>query len=179
MRRLLFPAALPLLLMMLFAGDAGAQAVPLSGKALEKQIHKKILSLPYYDVFDIITFEVVGDTVVLSGKVLEPSTRTSAARAVKSINGAGVVVNEIEVLPLSSFDNGIRRQAINLISNTAAIGRYIAGPMPDMRIIVENGRITLEGAIANRADESLMKIKLRQIFGVFDVKSNLKIKSEM
>src|SRR5205085_8148424 len=38
-------------------------------KSIEQQVHSRILKLPYYEVFDVIKFSVIGATVTLSGKV--------------------------------------------------------------------------------------------------------------
>ena len=49
-----------------------------------------------------------GNEVVLSGHVTRPTLKTDAERVVSRIEGVTKVVNNIEVLPLSPFDDQIR-----------------------------------------------------------------------
>src|SRR5262245_27814543 len=83
-----------------------------------ERIRKELVTLPYYGVFDNISFSFDGDTVTLSGKVVRPTTRSDAARRVAKLRGVERVVNNIEVLPLSSFDNSLRARAYNQIFRT-------------------------------------------------------------
>src|SRR6186997_1989821 len=92
----------------LFAFDAKAQTVGGSQRTLEQKIFKKLIGLPYYGVFDNIKFEVNGGTVTLSGKVISLGVKKSAERAVKDIEGVTEVINNIENLSPSPYDNRIR-----------------------------------------------------------------------
>jgi len=88
-----------------------ASSDPKPAKTVEQQIFSKLLGLPRYGVFDLITYHVKGDTVVLGGKVITLGTKRAAASAVKRIPGISNVVNNIEELPPSPYDDRIRRQA--------------------------------------------------------------------
>lgn len=144
--------------------------------AMEQQIFKKINSLPYYGVFDHITFEVNGGTVILDGKVASLGTKSSAAKAVKKVPGVTKVVNNIDQLPPSGMDNRIRRRALQTFAN-AGLYRYFWENDPQVRIIVEGSRITLEGYVANRGDYNRLNIYANGISGVFSVTNNLIIDS--
>src|SRR5438445_11133318 len=117
-----------------------------SDKSIAQQVNHQIRMLPYYGVFDHITYQVNGSTVILSGKVHSLGTKRDAGAAVKRIAGITRVVNNIDELPPSSFDDQIRRQALSTFANKG-LGRYFWEVNPDVRIIVENGRITLEGYV--------------------------------
>ena len=147
---------------------------------IEKDVRKEILMLPYYDVFDAISFKVDGDTVYLYGKVNEPITKSQAERYVKDVKGVSEVVNNIEVLPPSSFDNQIRWGIVREFDRRGgSIYRYLQGTNPSMRIIVDGGHVSLEGFVANRSDANLANILANGVFGVFSVKNNLIIESEL
>ncbi len=141
-------------------------------KSIEQRINHELRMLPYYGVFDHITYQVNGGTVVLRGKVYSPGTRNSAASAVKRIPGVTRVVNNIDELPPSPFDNQIRRQALRTFADKG-LGRYFWEVNPDVRIIVENGHITLEGYVADSGDYNRMNIYANGIPNVFSVKNNL------
>lgn len=151
-----------------------------SAQAIEREVFKKINSLPYYGVFDSISFKVEGDTVTLYGKVYHAINKSGAQNAVKRIEGVKNVINNIEVLPPSRFDNTIRRQLLHTFyQNGGSLYRYLLEPLPAMRIIVENGRVTLEGHVATQGDSDLANILARTIPGVFSVQNNLMVGKEL
>ena len=155
----------------LFAFEAKAQT-PQS--ALEQKIFKKIIALPYYGVFDHIAYKVEGSTVTLYGKVASLGTRKDAERAVRRIEGVETVINNIQDLPPSGFDNSIRRQlARAFYTDGGSLYRYLQEPNPSVRIIVENGRVTLEGYVSNKGDSNLANILANRASGVFSVRNNL------
>ncbi len=163
--------------------DISAQSVSVNGKkpgaGIERQVYKQIVKLPYFGVFDNIAYKVDGDTVTLYGKVIQPTTRKSAERSVAKIDGVETVVNNIEVLPLSNFDDSIRLRTLQTLSNGGSLGRYFASLNPSVKIIVERGNVTLEGFVANRGDYNLANILARGVPGAFSVKNNLIVEKEM
>src|SRR5271169_3183854 len=82
------------------------EAIPLS---LPREIRHQILMLPFYSVFDSIDFTLKGNIVTLTGQVLRPTLKEDAEAIIKSIEGVDTVINQIEVLPVSSADNDLRR----------------------------------------------------------------------
>lgn len=144
-------------------------------KSLEQKVFKEIITLPYYGVFDHIAFEVRGDTVILSGKVANGLNKKQAEREVRELAGVKTVINNIELLPPSSFDDSIRRRLVRDLYQAGSVYRYLIEPNPSVRIIVDGGNITFEGFVANRGDFNLMNIVANGVSGVFSVQNNLKI----
>jgi hyperosmotically inducible periplasmic protein len=153
-------------------------AEKVENKDIEQQVFKQILRLPYYGVFDSIGFQVEGHKVILNGKVARSRNRKDAEYAIKRIAGVDEVVNNIEVLPLSSFDNSIRIRLLRTYNRSAGLFRYLQEPNPSVRLIVERGHITLVGYVANRGDYNLMNILANGVSDVFSVKNNLIIEKE-
>jgi osmotically-inducible protein OsmY len=149
-----------------------------SDKTIEQQIFKKLISLPNYGVFDHISYQVNGSTVLLSGKVLSLGTRNQAAKAVAKVPGVERVVNNIKDLSPSPFDNRIRMQIVREFANSGGLYGYLREPNPSVRIIVENGRVTLEGYVPNRATSNTMNILANGVPGVFEVTNNLSIEKD-
>lgn len=143
-----------------------------STKTVEQQIYKKLLGLPNYGIFDVIKYQVNGGTVILTGKIHSLGTKSAAEAAVKRIPGVTEVVNNIENLPPSSFDDQIRRQALRAFAQYGLSG-YFWENNPDVRIIVENGRLTLEGNVMNSGDYNLFNVTANTINNVFRVTNNL------
>lgn len=148
-------------------------------RTVEQKIFKKLLSLPYYGVFDHIAYQVNGNTVTLFGNVNNGINKSGAENAVKRIEGVERVVNNINILPPSSFDNTIRFQLVRSLANSGGLYRYLQEPNPSVRLIVKNGRVALEGYVANRSDANLMNILANGIPGVFNVQNNLIVERDL
>lgn len=145
------------------------------GSPLEREVRHELVMLPFYSVFDNLSFRVDGKTVVLMGEVTRPTLKDSAERVVRRIEGVERVENLIRVLPLSKFDDEIRVAAFRAIYGSAALNRYALQAIPPIHIIVENGRITLEGVVANETERDLAYMKALGVPGVFSVTNNLKL----
>lgn len=143
-----------------------------------ESIRKQLAKLPYYGVFDNLAFELNGDTVVLYGQVIRPSTKRDAERRVAKIEGVERVINKIEVLPPSSVDDSIRRRVYNAVFRTGGLYRYAMGANPSIHIVVNRGHVSLEGVVSNRMDSQLAYTAANSVSGVFSVTNNLKVAKE-
>lgn len=141
------------------------------------KIRKELVTLPYYGVFDNLAYQVDGDTVTLSGQVVRPSTRKDAERRIARIEGVRRVVNNIEVLPVSQFDDSIRVRTYRAVFRSGSLYRYALGANPSIHIVVSRGRVTLEGVVSNRMDSQLAYMAARGVPGAFAVTNNLRVES--
>ena len=143
---------------------------------LERAIRKEILTLPYYGVFDAIGYQVNGSTVTLTGYVVRPTTKSDAGEAVADISGVSRVVNNIEVLPLSPSDDRLRARILQTLANQGgSLYRYFLGANPSIRIIVNRGRVALEGYADSQGDSNRAYILARGVPGSFAVTNNLRV----
>ncbi len=160
-------------------GGVGAQSNrPASerGRArLEKEVHHELVMLPFFGVFDNFEYKVEGSTVTLLGQVTRPNLKSDAEKAVKQIEGVERVDNRVEVLPLSPNDDRIRLAVYRAIYGAPGLDRYSLRAVPTIHIIVKNGNLTLEGAVATEMDKNLANIKASGVSGVFSVKNNLHV----
>ncbi|HKQ99161.1 MAG TPA: BON domain-containing protein, partial [Pyrinomonadaceae bacterium] len=131
--------------------DAGRQE-------LTKKVRKELVTLPYYGVFDNLAYEIKDGTVTLYGQVVRPTTRRDAERRVARLQGVERVVNQIEVLPVSSFDDSIRVSTYRTLFRTGGLYRYALGANPSIHIVVNRGHVTLEGVVSNEGDKRLAEI---------------------
>jgi hyperosmotically inducible protein len=166
---------------MLLIATSVAVAAPKTANGTEesyqqvaKQVRHELVTLPYFGVFDNLAYKVEGDTVTLYGQVVRPSTRSDAARRVAKIKGVERVVNNIEVLPLSRFDDDVRINTYRALARTGGLYRYLMGTNPSIRIIVNRGQLTLEGVVANEGDKNLANAVARSVPGAFSVTNNLR-----
>ena len=85
------------------------------------------------------------------------------------------MINDIEVLPVSSNDDRIRLDIARNIYRTDTLERYGFQVNPSIHIIVKNGNVVLEGVVDSEGDKTVAGFKAREVGGVFDVKNNLTV----
>jgi hyperosmotically inducible protein len=150
-----------------------------ASEQLGEKVRKELVTLPWYGVFDNLAYEVDGSTVKLYGQVVQPSTRRDAERRVRKLRGVEQVVNNIEVLPLSPFDDSIRATAYRaLFGWNSPLFRYGRGVNPSVHIVVNRGHLTLEGVVATEGDRRLAYMLVNSVPGVFSVTNNLRAENE-
>lgn len=156
-----------------------AEAEARSRAGLVREVRRELVTLPYYDVFDWLQFEVQPDnTVVLSGETIRPTLKRDAEARLRDIEGISRVVNNIEVLPLSPNDDRIRVAVYRTLFNfDSPLYRYSLGAVPSIRIIVRNGRVTLKGIVASEFDRNYINVQTRGVPGIFEVTNELQIEN--
>lgn len=140
-----------------------------------KSVRHELLMLPYYSIFDDLSYTVSGNTVTLYGDVVRPVLKSDAQNLVKRIEGVEQVINQVRVLPLSSFDNSIRWRAMRAIYGYPMLQRYGMGTHPSIHIIVDNGHITLRGVVDNQTDKDVAYLRANGVSGVFSVTNDLRV----
>ncbi len=153
-----------------------AQEREVSPKAVEriqKEVRHELVMLPFLTVFDNLAYKVDGYTVTLIGQVTNPTVKSDAEASVKKIEGVEKVDNQIEVLPPSPMDDGLRRRLYRAIYGYGPLQKYSLGTMQSIRIVVKSGRVTLEGVVDNQGDKNIAGIRANGISGIFSVTNNL------
>jgi osmotically-inducible protein OsmY len=168
---------------------------------IAKEVQKRLAGLTNYSVFDWITFGFHGKTVVLKGYASRPTLKSSAAAALKGIEGVESVDNQIEVLPNSPNDDRIRAAVYNRIYTQPSLRKYnanqgslaqamgpggrsvarMAGGITNdppigfhaIHIIVKNGNVTLYGVVNNQMDAEIAYVQANSTPGVFSVDNDL------
>lgn len=171
-------AAMTVLLLALCCGHVWAQNQAVSPKAeerIQKEVRHEILMLPYFSVFDYLAFKVEGYNVTLIGAVTKPVTKSDAENAVKRIEGVEKVDNQIEVLPPSPSDDRLRIRLYRAIYGFPSLQRYALPVIKPIRIIVNSGRVRLEGVVDSEGDKNVVGIRANSVSGIFEVKNNLQV----
>ena len=81
----------------------------------------------------------------------------------------------MKLLPTSSFDDDIRRDAFLRIYSQPQLNRYSLQAIPLIHIIVNRGKLTLEGMVADESDKDVAEMRARQVPNVFEVVNNLRV----
>jgi osmotically-inducible protein OsmY len=150
-------------------------------EALQEEVRHQLVTLPYYSVFDWLEAQVKPDgTVTLMGNVTRPSLKADATSRVKSLESATNVVDDIEVLPLSTVDDQLRIALYRSIySFNSPLFRYATQSVPPIHIIVKNGNVTLKGIVASQADSDLANLYANRVSSIFSVRNELQIEGRI
>ncbi len=144
---------------------------------LAREVRHNLLMLPYYSIFDDLSFSLNGTVVTLQGACPpDPpwDIRSDAEAAAKRAKGVTQVINNIKLLPLSPMDWQIRRAVAKAIYGDPDIGmRYGAQALPSIHIIVDNGHVTLKGVVDNQMDDTMIRLRANQVPNVFSVDDDL------
>jgi hyperosmotically inducible periplasmic protein len=167
------------ILMLFVAGLSSAQdrnqPSPRSQERITREVRHALLMLPYFGVFDNISFKVEGNSVTLLGQVVRPTLKSDAENSVKRIEGVEQVINQIEVLPPSPMDDRLRRVLFRAIYGYPALQKYSLGVQKPIRILVKNGHVDLEGVVDSDSDKSLVTMRANGVPGIFSVDNNLQV----
>jgi hyperosmotically inducible periplasmic protein len=147
---------------------------------LTEQLSRKLYydRVGWYDsAFNYFTLNVKDGVVTLGGQTYNDVGRDSAIALVQRTEGVKDFVNEVKVSPVSMFDDNIRRHAVRAIYGASALNKYAIDPARPIRIIVDNGHISLYGTVINQMDKEIAGIRANQVFGAFSVQNNLVVEN--
>ena len=145
---------------------------------LFKAVADKINRYDRMTIFDSVDIGVKDGVVTLTGDVTNPLKRDEIGEEVAKVDGVLTLKNDIVVLPVSPFDDQLRARLARSIYGNSNFSSN-RGAIPSIRIIVENGHVTLTGVVNSDFDRQLAQTIARQQSGVFSVKNELKTDAEM
>ena len=120
-----------------------------------------------------MTVSVKDGVATLIGEVRQPISSDSAFFIASNMPGVKEVVNNVKVAPVSNFDDRIRIAATRAIYGDSVLSRYSMDPVQPIRIVVDNGKLSLYGTVDRKMDKDIAGIRAGSVFGVFKVQNNL------
>ena len=143
-----------------------------------RDVSSQVLRYTQFTIFDSVHANVDNGTVTLTGKVTMPYKRNDLEKRVARVAGVREVRNEIEVLPVSIYDDELRYRIARAIYGNSAFWNYAAMANPPIHVIVDRGQVTLEGVVNNNVERMLAR-SIASSFLAFSVTNNLKTDAEM
>jgi hyperosmotically inducible protein len=110
-------------------------------------------------MWDNVNIRVNEGSVELSGQVSQPYKKDDLGRLAQRVPGVTSVTNDLQVLPLSSFDNQLRVQVARAIYRDPVLSRYAIQAVPPIHIIVANGHVTLEGVVNSEMEKNVAGLR--------------------
>jgi hyperosmotically inducible protein len=143
-----------------------------------REVQQQVLRYPHFTIFDSVSAQVDQGTVTLIGKVTMPYKKNDIERRVSKLSSVSRLVNKIEVLPVSQFDDDLRFRIARAIYSNPNFRPFATMVNPPIHIIVEHGRVTLEGVVNSQVDRMLAR-SIAANFLAFGVKNDLKTEAEV
>lgn len=137
------------------AKSKSAPALPQTDQQIASAVRHQIAMYPYYSIFDDVSFTVVQGQVTLSGDVTQPVQKSDIGRLVQQVPGVTSLANNLQVLPLSDFDNRLRVQIARAVYRNPVLSRYAGVPVAPIHIIVNHGHVTLVGTVATNMEKQV------------------------
>jgi len=149
-----------------------------SDNELQQKLAKKLAydRVGYFDnAFNYLTIEVKDGVATVGGDVYNDVARDSALAIVQRMPGVKDVVSEVKVLPTSIYDNELRVRMARAIYRDSVLGRYATDPVDPIRIVVDNGHVTLYGSVQSEMDKNIAGVRANGVFGAFSVDNKLEV----
>lgn len=168
---------LALALVAVLVGTSAAQA-PRKDFQVFNDIATQVNRYTQFTIFDSVDASVENGQVVLSGWVTMPYKKTDIERRVAKVDGVVSVRNDIQVTPVSQFDDELRFRIARAIYGNPSFWNYGAMANPPIHIVVVRGHVTLTGTVTSPVDRMLAR-SLATGYGAFDVRNELRTDAEV
>ena len=143
---------------------------------LQQKLAKKLAydRVGYFDnAFNYIAADVKDGVVTLSGAAYWAPASDDAKAIAAGMPGVKDVVNDVKILPTSGFDDSIRLRTARAIYRDSVLGRYGSDPAKPIRIVVDNGHVTLYGTVQSKMDKDIAGLRANSVPGAFSVDNQL------
>jgi hyperosmotically inducible protein len=141
---------------------------------VEKARHEVVMYYGY-TVFDNVQLQAKGDKLIVSGQVTQPFKKLDLGHILARVRGVATLQNNLEVLPLSRYDDQLRYALARAIYGRSGFELYAVQANPPIHIIVKNGNVTLDGAVGSQLDKTIAEVTARSVGLSFSVTNNLRV----
>jgi hyperosmotically inducible periplasmic protein len=170
------PAFFAFALVLALAGASAAQ----ERKNLQvfNDISREVDRYTQFTIFDSVDVSLADGHVVLNGWVTMPFKKVDIERRVAKVDGVRSIRNDIQVTPVSQFDDELRFRIARAIYGHSSFWNYAAMANPPIHIVVVRGHVTLTGVVNSNVERVLAR-SLAVGFGSFEVKNELRTDAEV
>jgi osmotically-inducible protein OsmY len=148
-----------------------------SDAAVANGVAERLRRYVLYSVFDDVAVGVREGQVTLTGEVTAGFKANDLARIASKVRGVQGVRNDIRTLPASLFDDQLRVAIASRLYGDPMFEPYSLQVPPPIHIVVENGHVTLTGAVGSEVERVKAGFVAREVFGVMGVDNRLKVAS--
>jgi osmotically-inducible protein OsmY len=155
--------------------------IEISGSASDVELKEKLADKLRYDrvgygiLFNNLTLDVQNGVATIGGQVRDYPSRDSAIAVATTMPGVKDVVDNIEVLPTSGMDDDLRIRVARAIYGNNVLSRYALDPQKPIRIVVDNGHVSLYGVVDSAMDKQIAVTQAKSVPNVFSVEDHLMV----
>jgi osmotically-inducible protein OsmY len=144
---------------------------------IEQKLATKLryVRVGYDNTFDYFALGVQGGVVTVEGEDRTGVGRDEAMADIANMPGVKDVIDNVKIEPVSNFDDAIRLRTLRAIYRDSVLDKYATDPARPIRIIVDNGHVTLYGSVDNKTDKQIAGMRASQVFGAFSVENKLQV----
>ena len=146
-----------------------------SDEQIAQEVSSTIRRYPFYDIFDWVEGKVIDGALTLTGSVRQSWRKSDYEKILESVIGVKRIDNELRPLPLSTFDDEIRAKAAAAIYREPTLRKYAHEANPPIHVIVENGKLRLEGIVATPMERQIAENAVRTQIMAFEVMNALRV----
>lgn len=164
--------------------DGVRNHVKVEGDVPDSELQSRLSEKLSYDrigygiMFNALNLKVENGVVTVGGDVRDYPSRDSALAIVETTPGVKDVLDEINVLPTSNFDDDLRIRVARAIYGHSVMQKYAIVPQKPIRIIVDKGHVTLYGVVDNKMDKQIAETQAKSVPGAFSVDNKLVVANE-
>jgi hyperosmotically inducible protein len=129
----------------------------------------------YGIVYNALTLDIKDGIATVGGSVGDEADKASALAIVRNTPGVKGLRDQIDVQPVSIFDDELRIKLARNLYNDPVLSKYASDPQAPIRIIVKNGHVTLMGVVNSEMEKNVAGIRAREVSGVFSVDNKLMV----
>jgi hyperosmotically inducible protein len=146
-----------------------------SDQSVGEAVAAKLRRYVFFSIFDDVEVEVTAGVATLTGYVTMPYKAQAMVKLASRVDAVQQVIDKLETLPVSGFDDQIRYAAAIRIYNDPLFWNYAIQVDPPIHIVVKNGRVTLTGVVISEVERRKAEQIAREVFGVLSVENKLRL----
>ena len=129
-------------------------AEDVTDRQIVEKARKEIVTYPFYGIFDNLELRAENGVLTVGGQVTDPFKKSDIGNFLAYVKGVSQVQNDLEVLPVSIYDDQLRLAIARAIYNDPFFVHYATTALPSIHIVVKNGNVTLEGVVNSPLDKA-------------------------
>lgn len=156
-------------------GRITVHAEDVTDQQIAEKARKEIVTYPFYHIFDNLQLRAENGELTVSGQVTDPFKKTDIGNFLANVKGVTRLQNDLEVLPVSNYDDQLRMAVARAIYNDPYFVHYATTALPSIHIVVKNGNVTLEGVVNSAMDRTKAENDARFAATFFSLVNNLRV----
>lgn len=130
------------------------------------------------NTFNSFNIDVKNGIVTVGGVARTDADKESALAIVESTPGVKDVIDNVDVAPANAADDSLRLRIARAVYGDPVLQKYAMDPQSPIRIVVQNGHVTLAGMVLNDMDKQVAGQRAKEVAGAFDVKNDLMVANQ-